>query len=72
MSCKRCQSSNQNTFEAETSIHFREVKMLKKAPVLSFAPLIVCLDCGFIESRLADSELQELIDAFANPNNPAE
>jgi len=72
MPCKQCQSSNQNVFEGEISIHFRELERLKKLPVLSFEPLIICMDCGFIESRLADGELQELIQRRAGKKDTAD
>jgi hypothetical protein len=66
MACKRCQSSNQNTFEGEINIQFREFEKLEKLPVLSFATLLICMDCGFVESSLSDAELQELIQSSAD------
>jgi hypothetical protein len=62
MSCKSCQSTNQKTFESEINIHFPELSKLKSLPVLAFSKLVICLDCGFMESTLTDTELRELIE----------
>lgn len=62
MSCRSCQSSNQRTYESEISIHFPELNNLKKPPVLAFPNLVICLDCGFVETKIADSELQDLVE----------
>lgn len=62
MSCRSCQSSNQRTYESEINIHFPELNNLKKPPVLAFPNLVICLDCGFVETKIADSELQDLVE----------
>jgi hypothetical protein len=61
MSCKSCQSPNQCKFESEVSIYFPGLANLKKSPVLAYPHLQICLNCGFLESKLSDDELRELI-----------
>jgi hypothetical protein len=62
MACRSCQSTNQRKFESEVSIHLAEPNNLNKLPVLAFTNLLICLDCGFVESRVTDSELREVIE----------
>jgi len=62
MSCRSCKSSNQRTYESEINIHFPEFNDLKKPPVLAFPNLVICLDCGFVETKITDSELQDLVE----------
>jgi hypothetical protein len=62
MSCRSCQSKNQRTYESEINVHFPELDNLKKPPVLAFSNLLICLDCGFVESTISDSELRELVE----------
>jgi len=62
MSCKSCQSTNQRVFESEVNIHFSEVQDLKRQPVLAFPSLVICLDCGFMESRMDEDQLRKLIE----------
>lgn len=62
MSCKSCQSTNQRVFESEVNIHFPELKDLKRQPALAFPNLVICLDCGFMESRIDEGQLHELIE----------
>ena len=61
MSCKSCQSTNQRIFESEMNIHLPEFKNIKRSQVLAFPNLVICLDCGFTETRVQPKELQELI-----------
>jgi len=49
-------------FESEISIHFPELNNLKKRPILAFPNLLICLDCGFMESRIENSKLRELTE----------
>lgn len=72
MSCKLCQSTNQRVFESEVNIHFPELKDLKRQPVLAFPNLVICLDCGFVESRIDDSQLHELIEVGRETTDAAD
>ena len=66
MACRSCQSKNQRKYESEINIHFPELDNLKKPPVLAFPNLVICLDCGFVESTISESELHELLDRSRN------
>jgi hypothetical protein len=60
--CKSCQSTNQRLFESEINIHFPELKNVRRSPVIAFPDLVICLNCGFTETKIGDSELQELVE----------
>jgi hypothetical protein len=62
VSCKSCQSANQRVFESEITIHFPELKNLRRSPVVASPNLVICLNCGFTEARIEDRALQELIE----------
>ena len=57
MSCLSCRSSNQAEFPAELLIHFGGLKNLDKPAVWVFPKLLVCLDCGFLQSTVPAPEL---------------
>ena len=60
MPCKACGSSTQSEFPAELTIHFPGPQNLNKPPVLSFQQLAICLDCGYTEIFVPDTERQRL------------
>jgi hypothetical protein len=60
MSCKSCQSKIQSNFNGEIAIHFRGLEGLDKPIVWVFPKLVVCLDCGFTESAIPETELRVL------------
>jgi len=60
MSCLSCGSSNQAEFPTEMLIHFGGLKNLDKPGVLVFPKLLVCLDCGFLQSTVPAAELASL------------
>jgi len=72
VSCRSCQSDNQRRFESEINIHHSELNDVKKLPALAFPVLLVCLDCGFVEARLASDELNEVIAAIKSSKGAAE
>jgi predicted nucleic-acid-binding Zn-ribbon protein len=57
MQCKACGSHNQTEFNAEINVHFPGLKNLDKPAILVFSKLLLCLDCGFTEFTLSESEL---------------
>jgi hypothetical protein len=65
MSCKSCKSDNRSDFGGEVVIHFTGLKGLDKDPVWVFPKLMVCLDCGFTEFSIPETELQFLRDDHA-------
>jgi len=58
-----CQSENWRNFGAEVAIHFPGLKGLDKPIVWVFPKLLVCLDCGFTEFAIPETELQGLVES---------
>jgi len=65
MACKACLSENQSTFDGELNIHFPERSNLSKPTVWAFPALLICLDCGFSEFKLRETELRMLVEDAA-------
>jgi hypothetical protein len=65
MSCGVCRSENQRTFPVEMNIHFPGVSNLTTPTVLAFLNSLVCLDCGFTEFILAETEVKLLANGIA-------
>jgi hypothetical protein len=63
MSCKSCQSQNLRNLTAEIAIHFPGLKGLDKPIVWVFPKLLVCLNCGFTEFAIPETELRRLAKA---------
>lgn len=61
MSCKSCYSPNQSRLGGEMGIHFLGLKNIDKPTVWVFPRLLVCLDCGFTEFVLRETERGELV-----------
>jgi hypothetical protein len=60
MACRSCGSKNLTKFAAETTVHILGLENVDKPTVLIFPKLLVCMDCGFTELKMADSELRLL------------
>lgn len=60
MSCKSCTSEHQVEFGAEINIHIPGREGLDKPTVWVFPKLIVCMDCGFTEFAVPETELAGL------------
>jgi hypothetical protein len=58
--CPLCRSHNQAEFPSEILIHFTGFTNLDKPGVWVFPILLVCLDCGFFQSKVPASELKQL------------
>jgi hypothetical protein len=56
MSCRKCQSEYQREYASEINVHLRQSDHAEEA-VLVFPKLLVCLNCGFAEFTLSESEL---------------
>ena len=61
MARKRCQSDNGCTFNGEIAIHFPGPEGLKRHMVWVFPKLLVCLNCGFTEFAIPETELRQLV-----------
>jgi len=57
MACSSCGSAFHRKFESETSIHFPRLSEIDKRPVVVFAELSVCLNCGKAEFILPQEKL---------------
>ena len=60
MACKKCSSEKQSTFNGEVAIHFPGLEGLDKPIVWVFPKLAVCLDCGFTDFTVPESETRVL------------
>jgi hypothetical protein len=61
MSCKSCQSTNQQHFPSEVSLQApADLHSLNLPSVLVFPSLLVCLECGFVEFSIPHEILHEL------------
>jgi hypothetical protein len=65
MSCKSCKSENQRNLNGEIAIHFPGLKRLEKPIVWVFPKVLVCLDCGFTEFAIPETELRQLVETDA-------
>ncbi len=63
MSCKSCQTEHQRTLNGELAIHFPGFEGLDKPIVFVFPKLLVCLNCGFTEFAISETELRRLGEA---------
>ena len=60
MSCVSCASNNQSKFATEIAIH---LPGLTTPHVFIFPMIVVCLDCGFTEFSIPETELRLLSKA---------
>ena len=60
MPCKSCGSNQQNEFDAEINVHFRGLKELNRPAILVFPQILVCMNCGFAEFTVPETELRPL------------
>ena len=65
MNCRSCGSRNRREFGAEINIHFPGLEGLDKPAVLVFPKLVVCLDCGFTQFTLPETEVGYLAQGIA-------
>ncbi len=66
MSCKSCQSESQPTLNGEVAIHFPGLKGLDKPIVWVYPKLLVCMNCGFTEFAVPETELRRLGESAAD------
>ena len=65
MACKKCSSENQSTFNGEIGIHFPGLQGLDK-PIACVNPkLLVCMNCGFAEFAIPETDLRRLVEGAA-------
>ena len=56
MTCKSCASESPLKFGAEMIVHFPGLEGLDKPIVWVFPKLLVCMDCGFAEFAIPETE----------------
>ena len=66
MACEKCDSGNQGTFNGEVAIHFPGLKGLNKPIVWVLPKLVVCMNCGFTEFAIPETELRQLVEGAAD------
>jgi hypothetical protein len=66
MSCKSCQSENHRNFNGEVALHFPGLKGLNKPIVWVFPKVLACMDCGFTEFAIPDTELRQLRESASD------
>ena len=69
MSCKKCASTNQRSFNSEMTIAFRELENVNQAPVYFSQDVVVCLDCGHLELNLPPAKLEQLKQEASGPDS---
>jgi hypothetical protein len=58
--CPSCRSYNQAEFASEMVVHLSGRENLDKPGVWVFSKLSICLDCGFLQSKIPASKLAQL------------
>jgi predicted nucleic-acid-binding Zn-ribbon protein len=66
MACKKCSSENQSTLNGEVAVHFPGLKGLDKPIVWVYPKLLVCMNCGFTEFAVPETELRWLGEGAAD------
>jgi hypothetical protein len=64
MTCKSCTSTNHLRFSAEINVHFGGWGGLDEPGVFVFPKLHVCMDCGFTEFAIPETELVGLARGY--------
>jgi hypothetical protein len=59
-SCQSCCASNSIELPAEACLHFPGLSGLKTDPIFVFPKTLVCLVCGFTQSKLSETELEQV------------
>ena len=65
MSCKSCKSENHRNLNGEVAIHFPGLEGLNKPIVWVYPKLLVCLNCGFAEFAIPETDLRRLVESDA-------
>ena len=60
MACKVCSSENLQKFPVELSVVFPGIQRFRLSPVYVCQEMLVCLSCGFSESVVPATELEQL------------
>jgi len=66
MACKKCSSEKQSTLNGEVGIHYPGLKGLDKPIVFVYPKLLVCMNCGFTEFAVPETDLRRLVEGAAD------
>jgi hypothetical protein len=66
MNCPSCASSNRAEFPSEIALHFHGLINWGKPHVFIFSTVLVCLECGFLQSEVPEKQLRELRNEIAS------
>ena len=66
MTCRSCGSANQAEFPTEMIIHFEGGGNIDNPGVWAFPKLLVCLDCGFLQSTVPAPQLASLVAGISD------
>lgn len=67
--CKSCSKNTRSEFSSEVAIHFPGLNGLEMPIVWAFPKLKVCLECGFAEFAIRETELRVLREGEVKVNN---
>jgi hypothetical protein len=65
--CKHCGSKNLEMFEAELSVCFQSIANLRESPVYVGQSSPICLDCGYIDFKIPEADLDHLRQGSSAP-----
>lgn len=68
LTCGSCRSANTIELAAETCLHFPGLSGLNVEPIIVFPKTVICLECGAMQSNLAQSEIEQVREATARLN----
>lgn len=68
INCRICESANVRSLDAETNLHFPGWRGLDQPSVFAFPKVIVCLDCGHAEFKIAERELHLIRSGTVPPS----
>jgi hypothetical protein len=60
LSCGSCGSVSAIELASETCLHFPGLKGLNMEPIFIFPKTVVCLNCGSMQSSLAEREIEQV------------
>jgi hypothetical protein len=58
--CNACKSANLIEAIGETCVHLPGLNGLKADPLIVYPKMLICFDCGSIQSSLSDGELEKV------------
>ena len=58
--CNACPSFELIEISSEVCLHFPGLKGLKVEPIFVYPKIVVCTECGFVQLRLSDRELEKV------------